>query len=90
VALLGQEAAVLEAAGAGLVDELQNAALAPYAPHGLGDGLEVAADHAEVPDLAGGALRGHGDVDRLLVDIEPHVGASLFHGLPPSSWLCAG
>jgi hypothetical protein len=24
------------------------------------------------------------------VDIESYVGVSLFHGLPPSAWLCAG
>lgn len=42
------------------------------------------------PRKAMSALLAHGDVARLFVDIEPRVGASLFCGLPPSSWLCAG
>jgi hypothetical protein len=80
----------LEAARAGFVNEPQLAILAPQPTDQLRHRLEIAADRTEVPHLARSAFLGDRHVDRILVDIETYVGVSLFHGLPPSAWLCAG
>ncbi len=88
--LLAKESVDLEAARSGLVDESQITPLAPQSPQQLGYRLEIAADGAEVPYLFRGAGFRDRHVDRFLVYVESYEGASLFHGLPPPAWLCAG
>ncbi len=88
--LFAQESIDLESARAGLVDEPELAVLASQPPEQFGDRLQVAGDGAEVPYLPCGAGFGDRHVDRFLVYVESYEGASLFHGLPPPAWLCAG
>ena len=88
-ALGGQVAVDHVAAGAGLVGELQ---LRPgghkFADHAI-QGIQVAADLAVKPHLGAGTGLGNGYINRHLMDIQPHIQYTFFHGLPPWLWLCA-
>jgi len=73
---------------AGFVDEMQTAIRRAERAHDLIERLEIALDHAVVPDLAVAVAFRDGYVDRFLVDIQPYEHATVPHDLPPRVWPC--
>src|SRR5579864_9455301 len=83
----GQVPIDTEAAGAGLVDEVEPSDRCAQGAHDFIERFEIAGDHPVVADLAvPGAFR-DGDVDRFFVDIQPYEHATVPHDLPPRVWL---
>jgi hypothetical protein len=80
---LGQVPIDAEAAGAGLVDEVELAVRRAERAHDLVERLEIARDHAVVADLAVAGTFRDGHVDRFLMDIQPYEHATVPHDLPP-------
>jgi hypothetical protein len=85
-ALRAQVAPDDEAAGAGLVDDVQRRTAADELAQRLVQRHEVAADAADVPHFAVAAGLGHGDVDAVLVYVQADVHAAgdrFTHGPSP-------
>lgn len=74
----------LEAAGPRFVEEAQLTPFSPQPPDQPGDGVESSGDRSEVAHLTSRSRLRQSDVDRLLVEVQPRVGANLRRGLPPS------
>ncbi len=85
---LGAEVALDDkAARAGFVDDVQRLAATDEFAHGLVQGREIALDAADMPDLGVARRVRHGDVDAVLVDVQPDEQGARFlaHGPTPCS-----
>jgi hypothetical protein len=75
-----------EAAGPGLVHQVQLPVWPAQRAHDLVERVAVCGNHPIMSDLALPAAVGHREVDRFLVDIHPHEHATVPQDLPPRVW----